>query len=266
MNKIYIKVTIILLIISIATISTYAWFTSNEKVKTSSVSVSIGGDNITLLAGPTPNELSENGFEIKESNANNKTRLMPVSTVDANSFVFMENAGSTFTRFREVLEEEGFYYHGVFYIKAEGENENSINLYLDNSDNDFFTSDDDTNILNAARFAIKIGDVVRIIEVSQNENDINDRVDNTYVDGVLVKDKQIGIKNNEVFMEKAEIYSVEDSMITMNSYPDFSFDLKQNETYKIDVYFWLEGTDPDCSDAIELKNINMNIKFTGVIS
>lgn len=268
MKKLYIELIILSLIVLTGTVSTFAWFSGNNKVKTGSVNVTIGGQDIELLAGYDAEHMSAKEFEIRDTNISEGFRLMPVSTINTSSFVIMENAGSVNTTFKEAIKDDKIFYYGSFYIMAKGDDNESINLYLDNSDDDFFVAADsikekENEILNAARFAIKIDDKLRIVEISQDNNK-GERVDNTYLNGSLIKNQQLQMVNGEIQTGEAEVYSISESMITKNNYPDFFFTLKTNEIYKAEIYFWLEGTDPDCSSSIELETLEININLLGV--
>ena len=44
-------------------------------------------------------------------------------------------------------------------------------------------------------------------------------------------------------------------------------DLTINEIYTLDIYFYLEGCDPDClSDRVGMKDASLNLAFFGVLS
>ena len=268
MKRLYIRFIILLSIVLAGTVSTFAWFSGNSKVKTGSVNVTIGGQNIELLAGYDTEHMSAKEFEIRDTNIVEGFRLMPVSTIDASSFVIAENAGSVNIKFKEVTKDDKVFYYGSFYIMAKGDDNESINLYLDDSDGNFFTVADsvkgkENEILNAARFAIKIEDMLRIVEISQDSNK-SERIDNTYLNGSLIKNQQLQMDNGEIQTGEAEIYPVSESMITNNNYPDFFFTLKTNKIYKTEIYLWLEGTDSDCSSSIELETLEININLLGV--
>ena len=44
-------------------------------------------------------------------------------------------------------------------------------------------------------------------------------------------------------------------------------ELNLNETYTVDVYFYLEGCDPDClSDKVALTKATLNLAFYGLLT
>ena len=44
-------------------------------------------------------------------------------------------------------------------------------------------------------------------------------------------------------------------------------ELTINEIYTLDIYFYLEGCDPDClSDRVGMKDASLNLAFFGVLS
>ena len=53
-------ILVMFLIISVAGVSTFAWFTSNQNVYTTTVNATTGSNDIKLLLGSNENNLSEN--------------------------------------------------------------------------------------------------------------------------------------------------------------------------------------------------------------
>ena len=42
--------------------------------------------------------------------------------------------------------------------------------------------------------------------------------------------------------------------------------MKLNQIYTLDVYFYLEGCDPDCSDGISQNMADIHLAFFGVLN
>ena len=41
--------------------------------------------------------------------------------------------------------------------------------------------------------------------------------------------------------------------------------MELNRVYKLDIYFYLEGCDPDCSSSVELDEADLYLAFYGVL-
>jgi hypothetical protein len=42
--------------------------------------------------------------------------------------------------------------------------------------------------------------------------------------------------------------------------------LELNQIYAVDIYFYLEGCDPDCSDSVSLDGADLHLAFYGVLT
>ncbi len=42
--------------------------------------------------------------------------------------------------------------------------------------------------------------------------------------------------------------------------------LEFGEVYKLDIYFYIEGTDPDCSDSIQKNGAELWLDFYGAVA
>ena len=51
------------------------------------------------------------------------------------------------------------------------------------------------------------------------------------------------------------------------SLPDESVaEIEMNTVYQVDVYFYLEGCDPDCTNPISYEASNLHLAFLGILS
>ena len=46
------------------------------------------------------------------------------------------------------------------------------------------------------------------------------------------------------------------SLVTMNL----------NQIYEVDIYFYMEGCDPDCSDVAQLDALDFHLSFYGILT
>ena len=136
--------------------------------------------------------------------------------------------------------------------------------------------DVDGNLLNAARLGLKFdgsSSSVVILKLSQNQNDQSEQVYNTVINGQtlganqflsgpstslsVVSDPSVLISDYEVKFENAGISIPDKPLLTM----------EVNRIYPVDIYFYLEGCDPDCSDAgISFDQADLHLAFYGILS
>ena len=90
-------VAVMTVIFSMVALSTFAWFTSNQKVYTTTVNATTGSDDVKLLLGGTKDQLSENTCVITQDNMGDEIVLYPVSSADLKHFVAMEGSGTKAT-------------------------------------------------------------------------------------------------------------------------------------------------------------------------
>ena len=67
--------------------------------------------------------------------------------------------------------------------------------------------------------------------------------------GASAEDYTVTFENNGIQVPQNALYSME-----------------LNTIYPVDIYFYLEGCDPDCSESITLKQADLFLAFYGVIS
>ena len=261
--------------------ATYAWFSTNKKVETSTATARTGDETMEL-------QLSESGgsgfrdsstVRIVQVNNTNADRLLPVSTSDLVDFVAAPvTVSGQATAFQLVQNEEN-YYHGRIYLRAAGSGWDSgtkLDLYLDQSDG-VLGSVADGMLLNASRLGLKFSaDGVStesvILRLSDSENPSGDRVFNTVVNGKTLGDGQVlSYSGGSVNAVSDPSKSVDDYTITWGSSsvdipntPLISMEL--DKVYTLDVYFYLEGCDPDCSNSISFDAAQLHLAFYGMIS
>jgi len=248
--------------------ATYAWFTYNTGVTTDRITAKTGTAEIKLLLSPTKDPFEgKEEQDIVKVNKVDQEKLMPVSTSDLKTFVF--NNGT------KVATNEAIY-HGRLYVKAEGSGtaQQKIAVYLDNTEALFVNDKNerkttDQALLNAARIGILFEECDPVIvRLSENSNPKADQINNTYLNGSLVK------AGNVLHMdEKGKVTAVTDTAIALDSIgiatnpqADPLAVLEINKVYQLDVFFYLEGTDPDCSNYIRNMGATMQLVFYGALT
>ena len=257
-------------------VATYAWFTSNQQVSTSVAQARTGQETVELLLSSAGGADFRGAAEaaITQVNASDAEYLMPVSTADLRVFVQAAayNSSGYPSAFAPV-ENEANYYHGRIWLRASGEGVPAgslMALYLDQRSDSggvlVQKSDDESLLLNAARLGLALEDGERVIfRLSDDQNPEGARMMNTYLGGELQAE---GIVINSA------LAAVPDPAVTLASraindggalgtplgYLEFE------RIYMLDVYFYLEGCDPDCVDSISFDGSDLHLAFYGVLA
>ena len=268
-----------LLVLSLLSVSTYAWFTANRLVDTNRISTVSGTENLELQVSADGVTFSaESG--IAQVNATVSTKLMPVSTADLNTFVYNPFTDSGHATSFTVVSGEEYYYHGRVYIRAVAEGQDltgRIGLYLDQSQTGggVLASAASGQLLNAARLGLVLGgnaNTSLIFRLSDSQNGAGERDLNTYLGGVQLSEGQVidgsggtfrAVQDPARALSDYEV-SMNGAVATLPAQPIAYLEL--NTVYPLDVYFYLEGCDPDCTDSIGLDGADLHLAFYGILS
>ena len=270
-----------LLVLSVGVGATYAWFSGNRLVRSSLVTATTGSGEIKLQIS------SYGGDDFRDSEEANLIQvndtdvefLLPVSTADLRTFLYdSSSSNGNAIGFSEV-ENEADYYHGRIYLRASGndmEQDGRMALYLDESTGNGgnIVSNATAEMLNASRLGLYIQETgsAYIFSLSDENNEAGEQVRNTFLNGTQLEEGQVLTKRD------GSVVAVEDPAVPINSYA-IAFNENQvtvpdnpvlymdfNAIYTIDVYFYLEGCDPDCSDSVEFNEADLHLGFYGVLT
>lgn len=273
----FLTVTTIFLLFAVA-FFTYAWFTSNRAVSTNSATARTGEEKLELQLSSTGGSSFQDSqsASITQVNKTDAGYLLPVSTKDLENFVYSPFTDSGMASSFKQVQNEEYYYHGRIYIRAAGENldaGSTMKLYLDQSDG-ILGEKVSGEMLNAARLGLVFdGDYSSevILKLSDSQNTSKQQVYNTVINGqTLGKDQVLSYRNGK-------IEAVSDPAAAVSSYtvsftddsvevPDRTLLTMQfNKIYTVDVYFYIEGCDPDCSNDIQYSTADLQLGFYGVL-
>ncbi len=256
----------------VLTSATYAWFTSNGEVYTSRVEAKTNDTDARLYISPTGGadfrKTSEG--EITQINSADVESLQPVSTDDLDNFVYnLPPQNGRNDRF--LLDKEAKrYYHGHVYIEAEvtgSVNYRAMTLFLDDVEA-LVSSGEGSLFANAGRIGLRLeGGTPMILRMSENENAAADREWNTYVNDVLLEDgKVLHYNASTEAVEAADDPSVAPETVSVSSSDPVALGtIELNRIYELEIFFWLEGTDPDCTNAIQKDEAEAMISLFGVL-
>lgn len=259
--------------------ATYAWFTSNRLVNTDKATARSGTDTLELQisseGGNNFQALSE--AAIIQVNRTALSELMPVSTADLNSFVYNPSSrGDMAESFRPVTDEK-YYYHGRIYLRAVAQGDSTggrMALYLDedNEAGGALAQSDGGLVLNAARLGLTFdGGNPAIFYLSNTSNPEEQQIRNTSINGEILADGQVLKSSGGTLSAVADpSIALADRTIIMNdsgavlpAAPLLYMNL--NQIYTVDIYFYIEGCDPDCSNSIGLDELDLHLAFYGIL-
>lgn len=247
--------------------ATYAWFTSNMKVNTNSVSVHSDTSKLVLELGDADaGSWSQQGDASLVSNASDSVTLYPVSTFDLNGFAAcaQNNAAGDAAVFEQAKDDGSAYYHGWIDLRPSitgtgaSKVKGKVNLYLAES---LVSQGADAELLRAARVGIKISSGSQVLATDIFELDSSDgghRAEHPatapagltgYTDGML-----LGWQNGQLacganVTQDPAAFTLDTSETATRPQNSLAT-LALGQTYRLDIYYYIEGTDPDSADYL----------------
>lgn len=272
----FLSVTTIAALLALSA-ATYAWFTSNRQVSTNTASARTGEETLELQVSSSGGGSfrSEETATIRQVNSQSQDRLMPVSTADLVNFVYAPSTNGGMASSFKRVEKEEYLYHGRLYLRAEGTGWPSsarLKLYLDQSDG--VLGEASGTLLTASRLGMTFDGAASsavILRLTENESPRGQQVYNTVIGGQTLEKNQVlawdgtGVRAVGDPSRAITDYTVsfEHASITEPQRPLLEMEL--NRIYTVDVYFYLEGCDPDCSDSVSYQAADIHLAFYGVI-
>lgn len=247
--------------------ATYAWFTNNMKVNTNSVSVHSDTSKLVLELGDADRgSWSQQGDVSLTSNATGAVTLYPVSTFDLNGFAAcaQNNSVGDATVFEQAKDNGSAFYHGWIDLRptitgtGASKVRGKVNLYLAES---LVPQGADAELLRAARVGIKISSgsqvlATNIFELDGSDGGHRDEHPATapvglagYTEGMLLgwQNGQLACGTN-VTQDPAAFTL--DTSETATRPQNTLATLGLGQAYRLDIYYYIEGTDPDSADYL----------------
>lgn len=147
-----------------------------------------------------------------------------------------------------------------------------MKLYLDQSDN-ILGQQVSGEILNAARLGLVFdGDYSSavILKLSDSSNSSDQQIYNTVINGQRLGDDQVLSYVNQNVQAvtdpsvSAQQYTVTFDNDSMQAPEKTLLTMNLNQIYTVDIYFYIEGCDPDCSSQIQYSIADLQIGFYGI--
>lgn len=277
------KLLVCLLYVAVLSTATYAWFTLNNKPKVFNLSLTAGASADLLIAddlGGGPGEYGEK-LDLKEARqdpvAMDEMELNPVTTSDAETFYEPVYNGDTVSDAKEITNEEdlnkSFVYKKTFYLKAgslktksgkkvastakqydimlvgKGDGEEYSGCSIKQGDGS--NAEGGATAANSVRIAFLVenpeGDVP-IYEPNSGQHNGGDKAINGVSYGKYETLQQPSADSD---FDGGE-----------NGYSKKLFTIREEEDVLVTMLVWIEGTDDDCTNSIQMDQIIGNIQFT----
>ena len=248
-------------------VATYAWFTNNMKVNTNSVSVHSDTSKLALELGDADRgSWSQQGDASLTSTASGAVTLYPVSTFDLNGFAAcaQNNSVGDATVFEQAKDNGSAFYHGWIDLRptiagtGASKVKGKVSLYLAES---LVPQGADSELLRAARVGIKVSSGSQVLATNIFELDSSDsghRGEHPttapaglagYADGML-----LGWQNGQLAcganVTRDPAAFTLDAGETAERPHNSLATLALGQTYRLDIYYYIEGTDPDSADYL----------------
>lgn len=259
------------------TAATYAWFTTNKAVSTGIATARTGDERLELqISSEGGNHFTDQEtVSVFQVNQTDQKKMIPVSTDNLVDFVYAPfTSGGDAKKFLRVEKEEN-YYHGRIYLRAAGDGfaaDDCLALYLDQSDG-ILASASSGMLLHASRLGLRFdNDKTVIFRLSDDTNPKDAQTYNTIIKGErLGADQVLSYQNGTIKAVTDPSVSLSDYTISFETssirIPDKPLLLMEwNKIYTLDIYFYLEGCDPDCSDSVSFDQADIHLAFYGMLS
>ncbi len=266
---------VLVLLLAVGGAATYAWFVSNNKVDTNSVSLHSGDDNLVVEMGDGATWSSSETVSLATTSSQDGMILYPVSTYDLESFVECSEFDDKGQAVKFVPADDGVsFYHGYIYVRARFtggvSHAGTVALYLSEP---LKTTSDDSDLLKAARVGMKFSKVddtgnggteagstnAGVTEAAhyfeldatpgsrQSEHPTTAPVAlPSYQEGQLLGWANGALAAGDDKVEDGDAYVLSGSSLPTRSLVNLELDT----TYRLDVYYYIEGCDLDSANYL----------------
>lgn len=259
---------------------TAAWFTNNAKVNTSRAVSRTAAQSVELQVSSKGGDDFSGGREadIVQVNSAEMTRLMPVSTADLATFVQPPATVDGYAVSFQRVEDERDYYHGRVYLRATAdaaESGRKLSVYLDEGAGSggalAVGGAAGSQLLHAARLGLVFDgkqESAVIFRLSEDKNAEGDRTLNTELDGAVLEEGSVLTWTGTAAKAVADpaVLTKDRAVGADGTVPEKPLlEMELGRVYQVDVYFYLEGCDPDCTESIAFDDGYLHLAFYGVL-
>ena len=253
------------LLLLVLTSATFAWFSANREVVTDRVTARTGTDTLELQISRTGGDGFSPAPDGEAALNPLGDPLLPVSTKDLRSFVYSPYTTDGNAEKFLPVPDDSYYYHDTIYLRAKADNMPEgakMALYLDDKDSPTVQAEEG-ELITASRLGLIIeGNAPIILSLS----DVNEGSGNTALGGALLETgKVLDWTGKEALAVDDPAIALEQRQYeTQRSTPLATLEL--NKIYSVEVFFYLEGCDPDClSQRVAMDEAALNLAFFGLL-
>ena len=203
---------------------------------------------------------------------------MPVSTADLATFVQPPATVDGYAVSFQRVEDERDYYHGRVYLRATADAAESgrrLAVYLDEGAGSggalAVGGAAGSQLLHAARLGLVFDgkqESAVIFRLSEEKNAEGDRTLNTKLDGAVLEEGSVLTWTGTAAKAVADpaVLTKDRAVGADGTVPEKPLlEMELGRVYQVDVYFYLEGCDPDCTESIAFDDGYLHLAFYGVL-
>lgn len=279
------KLMVCLLYVAVLSAATYAWFTLNNKPRVYNLTLTAGASADLLIADDLGTGPGEYGDELDLKGARHYPTLMdemelnPVTTADVKTFHEPVYTGNAVTAVNEITDEEMLYtsyvFQKTFYLKAgslksgsgkkvtKGTRYYDIMLLGPKQEEEYSgcvieqaagsNTEGGATAANSLRIAFIVEnaqqDEIIVYEPNSDQHNSGDKADNQ------APSDMGAYKTMKQPAPGADFEGGE------NGNSETMFTIEEEVDVKVTMLVWVEGTDEDCTNSIQLDEIVGNIQF-----
>ncbi len=274
------KLLVCLMYVAVLSTATYAWFTLNNKPKVFNLALTAGGAADLLIADDLGGGPGEYGDKLDLQTARQTPvammdmELNPVTTLDGRTFYEPVYEGDSVTSVKEITDSvelnKSYVYQKTFYLKAGSiktksgkkvsSNVKSYDIMLLGPEQgeeysgcvieQKAGSGAEASAANSIRIAFLVEgqDKISIYEPNSSQHNGGDKAVNA-----------VSYGNYKTLKQPSPGGEFADGE---NGNSETLFTIREEEDVLVTMLIWIEGTDDDCTNSIQLDEIVGNIQFT----
>lgn len=283
-GKLRSRLMVCLLYVAVLSAATYAWFSVNNKPKVYNLALIVSGPGDLLIADDLGNGPGVYSYELDLAQSNQTPvamadmELRPVTTTDVRTFYEPIYNGDTVIEAREITDQtllnDTYVYQKTFYLKA-GSIRNDTGQRVGSRPKSY-----DIMLLGPEQSDEYTGCVIRQTAGAATEGEATSI--NALRIAFIIEDGQDEIKVYEPnsAQHNTGLFAINGLNQAFGGYPtlqqplvggDFEggdghnsevlFTIQEEVDVKVTMLVWIEGTDDDCTNSIQMDEIMGNIQF-----
>ena len=265
----YLAIAAAVVALLLVSVATYAWFTSNQSVRTTRADARTGQADVQLLISEYGGSQFTNAVScyIPQVNQANREYLLPVSTADLKTFLFNSMTPDGFASSFSLDSNEEHVFHGRVYLKSQ---DAAHNVYFDRLN---MTFGEDVQAHAAMRLGMKIstskGTDTYIFRLDELIDTYSAEVQRTIPEGIMVIASSDAMGVPYYYPDPCVNlldYCIQTAGDQSSGGAKALCNIPTNEIATVEYWLYLEGCDDNCINAVQMRDVALQFAFTGVIT